>query len=366
MSETLESWILKQKIYSTKLLDSLVELGANDSIDLLDLTEEDISNFEPFLKKLEFVRLKRGISVLRENVDRIEKANGKLKDTNEFNIVVTDATVIPINDGKISLKEQFIISEGKKYKRPPLPFSCVEDGCDGILSSKLGQRINNYLRSLNNGPNFRWIVSCSKCTNKWHSCHFLCGHLQKISRIGGSSDIIRHEQGRFNRWQKKVKPPCSKNPQSEAILSRYQAQKSGTRVNGIDEQNEPDTQHFSEKDVDNYKSFDSEFNSILQSMEKDHLNFNNDVDINDLGTVSTAIDSNYDGSALPLGTIRSNDITSNQIEPSNKRVKMTSSKQDNGINVCPRGVFDSDASDEQIDQLCNEVIEKCLLDDFEN
>jgi hypothetical protein len=225
MSDTLESWVLKQKIYSTKLLDSLDELGANDPIDLLDLTEEDISNFEPFLKKLEFVRLKRGISLLRQNVDRIETANGDLIDTKDSNIVVANATVITINDAEISLKEEFIISEGKKYKRPPLPFSCIEDTCDGILSSKLGRRINNYLKSLNNGPHFRWIVSCSKCTNKWHSCHFLCGHLQKISSIGGSSDIIRHEQGRFNRWQKKVKPPCSKNPKSEAILSRYQTQK---------------------------------------------------------------------------------------------------------------------------------------------
>jgi hypothetical protein len=180
MDDTLENWVLKHKIYSTKLLDSLDELGANDPIDLLDLTEEDISNFEPFLKKLEFVRLKRGISLLRQNVDTDEITNGELLDTTDTtgNIVVANATLIPVNYNEISLNEGFVTSEGKKYKCPPLPFSCIEDDCDGILSSKLGRRINNYLRSLD-GPNFRWIVSCSKCTNKWHSCHFLCGHLQK-------------------------------------------------------------------------------------------------------------------------------------------------------------------------------------------
>ena len=145
--------------------------------------------------------------------------------------------------------------------------------------------------------------------------------------------------------------------------------KSSAKVIRIDEQNESNTQHLSPKNLDNYRSFDSEFNSILQSLEKDHLNFS-DVDANDLGEVSSAIDRNYDGSIHPLGTIRSNDVTSNQcmneIEPVNKRMKLTSSKQDDGINDCLRSNIDNDGSDEQIDQLCNEVIEKCLLDDFKN
>jgi hypothetical protein len=204
---------------------------------------------------------------------------------------------------------------------------------------------------------------------------------KKISNVGGSSDIIRHEQGRFNRWQKKVKPPCSKNPQIEAILSRYQTQKSSTctKINR-DEQNESESQQISTtsrisveqhpNNLDNYKSFDSEFNSILQSMEKDNLNFS-DVDTNDLKEVTSAIDrNNYDGSIPPLANIRSNDVNSNQsmngIEPANKRVKITSKQDNDGTNACPKGEINNDASEEQIDQLCNEVIEKCLLGDFEN
>jgi len=48
--------------------------------------------------------------------------------------------------------------------------------------------------------------------------------LQKITTLG-SSDIIRHEQGRYNRWQKKIKPPCPKNPQHNVLKEDYAEQK---------------------------------------------------------------------------------------------------------------------------------------------
>jgi len=353
-NETLESWLSgKVRINSTSLLDSLDELGANQPIDLLDLTDEDISNFQPpFLKKLEFIRFKRGISLLKQTAGN----DIKVDQLDSTDIVIASATVIQESFSELSSDEDFITSEGNTYQRPPIPLLCVEDGCDGILSSKLGKRKTKYLTTLD-GPDFRWIISCSNCSSKWHSCHFLCGHMQKISYIG-SSEIIRHEQGRYNRWQKKIKPPCSKNPRGETIKLSYQKQKNNQKIKK-NEHNESNHHHFNsnannstqrssssnsvsvEHQSMNPKNeeFDSEFHAIMSSMDEGNLDFS-DFDANE-SVPPVTCNSNVDF----------NKFNKSNEEPARKRAK--------GISI---PTSSNDTSGQEIDQLCDDVVVKCLLD----
>jgi len=246
---TLATWLLQPniRIHNPKLLEALDQLGATEITDLLDLSEDDLLKFQPpFLKKLEFVRLQRGIKSLRH-----QEVVAISTDIAGNNIDATDIVTMTVHSNVAPHHNRCIIVENASssdvtshqslqdheafyYERPPLPSKCPGKGCDGKLSLHLGTRKNKYLTHLKikhmsdgsypHGPEFRWIVTCSTCPKKWHACHFLCGHLQKISLLG-SSDIIRHEQGRFNRWQKKIKPPCPKNPQSHILKAVYVEQR---------------------------------------------------------------------------------------------------------------------------------------------
>lgn len=45
--QSLADWIRQNRINNITILDALHELGATEVIDLIDLTEEDISKFQP-------------------------------------------------------------------------------------------------------------------------------------------------------------------------------------------------------------------------------------------------------------------------------------------------------------------------------
>lgn len=362
-NETLTSWVQRNRINSTTLLNALDDLGATEVIDLQDLADNDISQFQPpFLKKLEYVRFKRGILSL--------KVSAGVADEQELKNIATDSTgafTLPIASSSI---RSIITSspvdelyEGNQNKSPPLPSACQGEGCIGTLSSHLGTRKNKYLTGLD-GPDFRWIVTCSDCSRKWHACHFLCGHLQKISSMG-SSDIIRHEQGRFNRWQKKIKPPCSKNPRRSVLKAGYAEQKKNLKARVPEEGknvstvpvhriNATMTSSMSTETSSinpNHPQFDNEFRSMLGSLNEDTLNFSGTeeadrMDEEFLGGCS-------DDELSP--TIGSTNASPNNSrieveEPANKRIKVTTT-------TC----MDNKESDICIDKLCEEVTAKCIV-----
>lgn len=199
----------EHRIGSTdKLSEKLVELGATEVSDLLDLEDEDMMTLQPpIMKKLEFVRFRRAIELLK--LSKIDHEN-----------VMTPPNIYAAQSAIADTSTKHLKEDTSSfYEYPPLPPSCPGKGCTGTLSVALGKRINKQLMKLN-GPDFRWIVSCSDCTTRWHSCHFLCGHISKISPIG-SSDISRHELGRFNRWQSKIKRPCANNPDNQILKAGY-------------------------------------------------------------------------------------------------------------------------------------------------
>ena len=57
----LANWL--KKINLSKILDALIELGAEEVEDLLDLEEEDIANLQ--LRKLQEKRFRRGLELLQ-------------------------------------------------------------------------------------------------------------------------------------------------------------------------------------------------------------------------------------------------------------------------------------------------------------
>ncbi len=255
------SWLQGNRINpSSDVLRVLEDLGATEVSDLLDLQQEDILAFQPpVLKKLEFVRFQRGIHALHRNANIDMNyiihgggmdSNGSITDSEDVAIYSTginipqevsvayssspspptvistaanlNSTMVTTSDDVNTNKTQYRYG----YQCPPLPPQCPEKDCTGTLSCALGKRKNQNLINIPNTPDFRWMVSCSKCSTKWHACHFLCGHMARISTIGGSSDIIRHEMGRFNRWQKKIKPPCVNNPMNRVLKAGYDEERS--------------------------------------------------------------------------------------------------------------------------------------------
>ncbi len=256
----LTSWLQENRINpNADFLRVLEDLGATEVSDLLDLEKEDILTFQPpVLKKLEFVRFQRGIDALHRNVDlnininihggigmdnhssitesedvdvafyhrstRIDTDTGGDMNTNvepSPSTVISTAAKSTVATTSSSIKSYEHSKNQYGYQYPPLPPQCPEKDCNGTLACSLGKRRNKNLIKIPNTPDFRWMVSCNKCSVKWHACHFLCGHMARISTIGGSSDIIRHEMGRFNRWQKKIKPPCANNPMNRVLKAEY-------------------------------------------------------------------------------------------------------------------------------------------------
>ena len=361
-SETLASWLDQKRINSTTVLDALDNLGATEVEDLLDLENDDIESFQPpFLKKLEYVRFKRGIQSLKLSNDQQSLDISSIS----LPVIASAQTVTTLSSG------EDLYRGNHNYQRPPLPPECPGEGCSGVLSSHLGSRKNKYLTGLD-GPNFRWIVSCSQCTRKWHACHFLCGHLQKISTMG-SSDIIRHEQGRFNRWQKKIKPPCVNNPKSGMLKAKYAQQKSNSKTKAPGEGSQHDSKEYtlSAKNMDGMDTgaitnrnhsnpftitempkssssnnlidpqFDYEFRSMIESLDKDTLN---------LGTEEADTD-RMDEEFLHHSCSNLNMLNSRNDgkEPTNKRIKVSN-------NTCNK------QGDQQIDEICNKMIGECLIE----
>ena len=449
--DKLRDWLEKNRIASHSLLDSLDSLGAQQPIDLLDLTDTDIVSFQPpFLKKLEFVRFKRSISALKDSIKvpgegepPRHKTFGSVSP--DINTQVVNATVIPtrspvsnnttpfpdtstcsqyygqtlnqydlpafptystavpavtasasssidkiqkhgpninvnIATSSFSAEPTIPSSRSEKnpklssYKLPPLPSSCPEAHCSGTLSVSLGKRKNKYLKSLE-GPDFRWVVSCSACPKKWHACHFLCGHLQKISSIG-SSDIIRHEQGRFNRWLKKIKPPCSLNPRSDALKKEYKLAKisyiSDNKLTKDSDSDQPSALH---NDNDNtgdkssipdegnprigqtsmnetHPSFDNEFRSMLGSLDKDTLDVSGvEVATMDDEFLTTIINGGGCPNAKSSAGISINSQSGE--EPPQTKVKV-----EEELPGCP---FRNSNTADDVNDLCDEIVLKCTL-----
>mmetsp|Transcript_4937 Transcript_4937/g.9420 ORF Transcript_4937/g.9420 Transcript_4937/m.9420 type:complete len:473 (-) Transcript_4937:149-1567(-) len=287
-NNNLSSWLKEHRVMSSALLEKLDELGANQVEDLVDLSFEDIESFNPLLKKLEFIRFKRAVSLLQQqnttsHVRYDETASERrIKENNSFSdenttlppaVITIDtqtasgSSAATITGGKLSLSppmdavdmsknkkgskrtmdvmmvakdkrlwlEQMHLQQKQKQKQqqqqqqPPLPSSCPEKNCHGSLSSHQGKRKIKALIKLQ-GPDYRWIVTCSDCNSRWHACHFMCGYLSKISRPTGSSDIIRHEMGRYNRWQNKITPPCKNNPLNQLLSDEYNKEQVQSRL----------------------------------------------------------------------------------------------------------------------------------------
>jgi len=263
-----EHRVVGSKVDATGALRKFNELGATEVADLADLDEEDVSSFQPILKKLEYVRFQRAIGLMRHDAYSSSSSNVNVnvnatlpEESSSSSSTRKQATKVPIQDlndladedaGRTNIRPVDdssrndagavvpVVSNSSsnsnissssmngnfngEFEEPPLPTICPEKTCGGIgtLTCELGKRSSKHLVSLGSGtPDFRWVVSCSQCNIKWHACHFLCGHLAKISPLVGSSDIIRHEMGRYNRWQKKIKPPCSKNPMNGILQAGY-------------------------------------------------------------------------------------------------------------------------------------------------
>lgn len=365
--QSLADWIRQNRINNITILDALHELGATEVIDLIDLTEEDISKFQPpFLKKLEYVRFARGIQSLKvSNNEDLEK-NG----------MRTAATIIPVIAEEVIIPSPAYVfnDEHVNHPRPPLPPRCVGGNCSGVLSSRLGTRKNKYLMTLS-GPDFRWIVSCSDCTRKWHACHFLCGHLQKISPLG-ASDIIRHEQGRFNRWQKKIKPPCPKNPKNSVLKATYKEQrKNSNKANGLGQVRDTNPIHTTEQtkrvpiragsefkidgeplhsvpDQPNvpshvnpaHQKIDEEFRTIIGALDEDALNFSGAEEGDRMDEDFEDGCSDHEDNASNEKTHICQNSKKNNEEPANKRVKVTESPEEKEI-----------TTDEILDVICDEI-----------
>lgn len=246
-AETIESWLKSQRIVNIpRVLDVLHRLGATELNDLVDLSEADVSTFQPpFLKSLEYKRFIRGITTLK---DFIDSKNNALKvnvidhDVNHGSDTTSDAdrNPSPTQD-----------EEEQEYPHPPLPSRCPTKMCNGVLVLYPGEKRSQYLMKLHGTPDARWIAVCNSCSKKWHCCHFLCGKLQKISSVG-SSEIIRHEQGRINRWQKKIQLPCSKNPQFDVLKAKYEEKMSAIKTDAM----------LQDHSVDQMKKNDSTIKSI--------------------------------------------------------------------------------------------------------
>ena len=66
--DSIAIWLRDNRIdCNENLLQVFQDLGATDSTDLLDLDEDDVLLFQKEMKKLEFVRFKRGIQNLNSN-----------------------------------------------------------------------------------------------------------------------------------------------------------------------------------------------------------------------------------------------------------------------------------------------------------
>jgi hypothetical protein len=230
-SETIESWLNSQRIVNIpRVLNALRNLGATELNDLVDLSEADVSTFQhPFLKSVEYKRFVRGITLLKDLMDSDSSKNDALKvnvidhDVNDVSDTTSDAdrNPSPTQD-----------EEHQMYLHPPLPSKCPTKMCNGVLVLYLGEKRSQYLMKLHGTPDARWIAVCESCSKKWHCCHFLCGKLQKITPLG-SSEIIRHEQGRINRWQKKIQLPCPKNPQFDVLKARYEQKMSVIKTDAM-------------------------------------------------------------------------------------------------------------------------------------
>ena len=357
-TETLSYWIQCNRIKSSALVDALDCLGATEVIDLTDLSDEDILTFQPpFLKKLEYVRFRRGIATLKSTKE--EQANCKIIPKNPPSSVSSSVTTTS------HLNSTF----GNDYKTPPLPSSCPEIGCNGVLSPQMGTRKNKYLVGLD-GPDFRWIITCSKCSRKWHACHFLCGKLQKISSMG-ASDIIRHEQGRFNRWQKKIKPPCALNPQSSLLKARYAEQKKNTKVEVNNKEQALNGGNADGEEIinsgttivsnissvnPNHPVFDNQLRSMLHSLDEDVLQFSDDDELNELDKEFFAACNSDDDITL---SDNANTCASavQEEEPATKKAKVAVYSDEahelSEVGVCNKNL------DLAISQLADDVNEKC-------
>ena len=74
--DSIAIWLKDNRIDGNEnLLKTFHDLGATESIDLLDLDEDDVCLFQKEMKKLEFVRFKRGIQHLKRDIQNLRNSN---------------------------------------------------------------------------------------------------------------------------------------------------------------------------------------------------------------------------------------------------------------------------------------------------
>jgi hypothetical protein len=207
-------------------------------------------------------------------------------------------------------------------------------------------------------PDSRWTATCSVCSKKWHCCHFLCGKLQKLSSLG-TSDIIRHEQGRLNRWQRKIQPPCSRNPRFISVRAGYeeemtklqQANDSNSKLPATDTalvETSSGTQGPSSESMSSpvhVDTFDDELKSILGPIDDEAWEMN--MDQFDSATSNDIHHCKYDID-ISICPKEMNEL------PANKKVK-TGVDSSAAINV---------DDDKDMGELCDQLVRDCRLRSF--
>lgn len=345
-STALRNWAEKNHIGSESFFVQLDNIGAYEPNHLLDLSDEDLRSFETILKKLEYVRFEKGISELRNNKNPVDEFL-----STEITIPSTLTGLSTSPSQNSHSMERFI--DG--FKEPPLPSTCPEKTCSGILSVSLGKRRNKYLQSIQ-GPDSRWLVDCSMCSTKWHACHFNCGHIQKIGSMG-SSEIIRHEQGRYNKWQQKISPPCHKNPDRESILNDYQQKKQDSAKQTMKKmsKNKNDLQSgkLSQESTPVEKMPSLSFGMYRsRSVEADDEGFKNMIDQMAFDTADFDCEEEARLCPKSLETVEAK-------EPMPKKAK---------VEANPNETFDAIDFDPNydMDELCDDVVSKCMLEKCKN
>jgi hypothetical protein len=353
-TETIEAWLKCHRISNIPtILDAINDLGATELRDLLDLGEEDVLKFQPpLMKKLEYVRFTRGVASLQESAAASESSVTKMHVVHQV-----PSSEITIPEGPfLNYRNDSEYQYDGSYPRPPLPAQCLTKGCTGVLSVHLGSRKSKYLMKIPGTPDSRWTATCSMCSKKWHCCHFLCGKLQKISSLG-TSDIIRHEQGRLNRWQGKIQPPCSMNPRFNSVKAGYEEEM--TRLQNTNESNgkiptlgsavvaesssgthDPSSESMSSPI--HTDAFDDELKSILGPIDDDAW------EVNMLEHDSAALDDDHDHNYDIDISICPKEISE---LPANKKVK-TGEDSSAAINL---------DYDKEMDELCDKVVRDCIL-----
>lgn len=173
----------------------------------------------------------------------------------------------------------------------------------------------------------------------------------------GSSEIIRHEQGRYNKWQQKISPPCHKNPDRESILNDYQQKKQDSAKQTMKKtsKNKNDLQSgkLSQESTPVEKMPSLSFGMYRsRSVEADDEGFKNMIDQMAFDTADFDCEEEARLCPKSLETVEVKEPM-----PKKAKVEANSNETFNAIDLDPN--YD-------MDELCDDVVSKCMLEKCKN